>query len=137
MNDHFLLVFGLLVIVGTRLYAPDVTRRGGNQRAFATLFGRFGTLVGAAFVALWAIQTSAGPDPGPSFALWPAPQRWLALGVVALVWLVAAGWVFLGTGAKALAESFGTDEGRARAGAALALLAVAIVNLIPFVLPAP
>ena len=137
LHEHVLLVFGLIVLVVTRVYTPDVTGRGGNPEAFRRLFRRFGAVVGAAFVALWAIQTSAGPDPGPSFALWPEPQRWMALGVVALVWLVAAGWVFLGAGAKTIAEAFGTDVRGARAGAVVALLAVAAANLIPFVLPMP
>ena len=135
LHEHVLLVCGLIAVVGTRVHTPDVTGRGGNRETFGRLFGRFGTVVGAAFVALWAIQASAGPDPGPVFALWPEPQRWMALGVVALAWLVAAGWVLLGTGAKALAESFGTDVRAARAGALLALLAVAAANLIPFVAP--
>ena len=124
---------GVFWLVGTRFVAPWIARGGANLSTLDALCRRLGVFVFGLCLLLWAIQLSAGPVGNVQFASWPAPQRWLALGVVLLAFLAAATWVFLGGGARRLADAFGTGEGRVKAVAGVLLLVATAQNAAAFV----
>src|SRR5436305_1234108 len=45
-------------------------------------------------VVLWLLQSSAGPVPGPEYFAWPAPQKWIALGINVICWVLLLWWVW-------------------------------------------
>jgi len=130
--QHFWLLHGIFWLVGTRTFPLNAPRSGGNPEASAALSKRLGFLVLGVSVVLWAIQQSAGPAPTPFLFAWPAPWKWLALGVAVLVWLASAGWVYLGTGARTLAEAFGVTPQTVKAFVAPALSVSSMAALVAF-----
>ena len=56
-------------------------------------------------VILWLIQLSAG-SASPHYLAWPVPQKWLALGVNIVCWLLLLWWVWFAGGAQRLSKIF-------------------------------
>lgn len=59
---------------------------------------------------LWAVQLSAGRNLTPEYWSWPAPQRYFAYGVQAIVWFALVFWVFVRDGADTLSAFYGVGS---------------------------
>ena len=59
---------------------------------------------------LWALQLSIGHEVGLEYWSWPSPQKQIAFGLQAFVWLALLYWVFVREGASTLSAYFGAGS---------------------------
>ena len=59
---------------------------------------------------LWALQLSIGHEVSLEYWSWPSPQKQVAFGLQAFVWLALVYWVFLRAGANTLSAYFSTGS---------------------------
>ena len=107
---HFWLICGAWVGGVGALYLRSRLRS--NAESGGIEYAEIGRFCAGWFVAimmpcaiLWGAQLSAGST-FPEYLRWPSPQKWIALGVNVICWMLLLWWVWLSNGANVLSKMF-------------------------------
>jgi hypothetical protein len=106
LENHFWLICGIWVGgAGAIFFNHRLRQATAAESAIAPHFARTWFITIMLPCALfWLIQLSAGPAPTPDYLSWPAPQRWVAVTINVVCWVLLLWWLWLSNGAEVLSR---------------------------------